>query len=169
MIDDDELDGLVRGFARLLSSSWAEVQAAARLSHTGSYVRDWMQANWEMLVEGVLPPDEVFLEVYGEGADCNTRSSRVYRPDVLPTHTIACVARADTGVVTDRLSGEEVRLGPDGLAFEELATQSERWYEIGPPFDCALLRNDGVAYLLRTDEVVFVLRPVAEVGAWKSA
>ncbi|MCA9680303.1 MAG: hypothetical protein KC464_35065, partial [Myxococcales bacterium] len=61
----------VRAFAATLATSWERLEAIARRTSTGSYLADWAQANWEMIVEGVLPPGEDFLEVYGDGADCN--------------------------------------------------------------------------------------------------
>ncbi|ACU07091.1 hypothetical protein FIC_00636 [Flavobacteriaceae bacterium 3519-10] len=52
---------------------------------------DFYQVNWEILVESaVCIPGEEWLQIYGEGADCNSGSSRVTFPEKLPTHKIIC-------------------------------------------------------------------------------
>lgn len=38
---------------------------------------DWIQANWELLVERKVLPLNDYLEVYGAGADFNGKSSRI--------------------------------------------------------------------------------------------
>lgn len=54
-------------------------------------LNDWMQANWELLVESrVCQPGLEFLTVYGDGADCNDGSSRVWFPEALATHGVKC-------------------------------------------------------------------------------
>jgi hypothetical protein len=54
-------------------------------------INDFYQANWEILVESVIcSPGKEFLEIYGEGADCNSDSSRVSFPQKVATHQIVC-------------------------------------------------------------------------------
>lgn len=143
-------DALVRGFARLLTAAWHEVQAFA--PPRSSYVIDWLQSQWEMFVEGALPPG-TFLEIYGEGADCNGRSSRVYRPDAIPTHRVVCSPRGASAI--DRISG---RAMADTWPLNELVTIDGTWYASRPPFDCVLVESGP--YVFHLDDVVFSLAPV---------
>lgn len=52
---------------------------------------DWLQANWEIIVEGTLHGSglvDSVIDIYGDGADCNGVSSRVSMPNLFPTHSI---------------------------------------------------------------------------------
>lgn len=159
MTADRDIDAAVRAFAKVLARSWPDVEAASRQVVTGSYVEDWMQANWEMIVEATLPPGEVFLEVYGEGADCNDRSSRVFNPEVTPTHAVICVAATGDGIVEDIINHERFLLGAEGLPLEEFVTIEEGWFARKPPFDCVLLLHDGHERVVSANAVCFALGP----------
>jgi hypothetical protein len=159
-IENLDIDPIVRGFARVLSKSWQDVQAISQRVGTGSYVQDWVQANWEMFVEGALPPGAVFLEVYGEGADCNTGSSRVYRPEAIATHAVMCVPRTGAAEVLDVLSNRPFRLGVHGIPLEEFVTMEGTWFTAKPPFDCVLVDDDGQERVIRADAVAFRLGEV---------
>lgn len=154
----EPVDALVRGFARFLAAAWTEVIVASAFSRTGSFLRDWLQANWEMIVEGGLSPG-VFLEVYGDGADCNERSSRVYRPDVMATHAVVCRPRDGKPSITDILGGERIEFGTAGLPVEELVSVEGTWYATLPPFDCVLVEQNAKSHVFRIDEVIFTLAP----------
>lgn len=155
MIDAEPIDNLVRTFARLLSAVWTDISAISQKSGTGSYLQDWLQANWEMIVEAGLLPG-TFLEVYGEGADCNNGSSRVYRPDALATHAVYCVANSS---VIELLTGREVHLGGGGRPLEELVAVEGTWYARKSPFNCALIEFGGEPCVLELDRVTFCLGP----------
>ena len=54
-------------------------------------INDFYQANWEIFVEAIIcKSGKEFLEVYGEGADCNKNSSRVSFTNKDATHKIIC-------------------------------------------------------------------------------
>ena len=58
---------------------------------TQELLDDWKQANWEVIVEfrlKYLKLIDGFIDVYGNGADCNGASSRVFLPDALPTSAV---------------------------------------------------------------------------------
>ncbi len=80
---------MLKRFSSFLATSWEEVSLLSAADSTGSFTIDWLQANWEILVEGLLGQG-IVLEPYGDGADCNGASSRVLYPDRLPTHQIIC-------------------------------------------------------------------------------
>ena len=154
-------------FRAAVSSSWPSVWALfseVRADAAEGLVSDWLQSMWEMLVEASLTEGRsmLFLEAYGEGADCNPRSSRVYRPEALPTHAIHCVPAIGASF-WDVLTKTQVLAPEPGLAmdrFVRLATSG--WYEYGPPFDHVLLYNAGNEVVVKVDDVRFVLRPNGE-------
>ena len=88
---DDEITSSVLGFREFLNLSWP-VGKRLLASSSEETVGDWLQANWEILVEAPwrerMPGG--FLEPYGDGADCNGASSRVWLPDAIPTHRVIC-------------------------------------------------------------------------------
>lgn len=153
-----DIDVLVRRFANFLSLSWDQVKKTEVHTQTGSFVIDWLQANWEMLVEGALPPKPIYLEVYGEGADCNGASSRVYHPDAVATHRVVCLPRHDT--VTDLLSTNLCPLTKTGLALEQLVTMDGTWYKTAAPFDCVLVDHGGTSQVFLLEDVKFELSPI---------
>ena len=155
-----QIDNLVREFAGFLDESWDRISRLAKDTQTGSYIQDWCQANWETIVEGALePPGIVYLECYGEGADCNGASSRVYLPKQSATHSVHCVSYERDSAVHDLISDKHISLGKQGLPLEELASQSDTWFERKPPFDCVLVIDQGTEILLRIKSVRFILVP----------
>lgn len=158
------MTGAITAFAHALSAAWpAVVQLSEHVRGDAreSLFPDWCQAMWEMLVEVAATENgtPVFLEVYGEGADCNPRSSRVYLPDALPTASIRCVPRSGRTVV-DVLTGDPIDLLEQGIALDRLVRRDGRgWYEEGTPFDHVLLSgtNDIVVPL---SDVEFVLEAI---------
>lgn len=100
------VDEIVRNFQQFLEASWQSVESTLPLTPEGEHFRlDWLQANWEILVEAVIRLDGIsFLEFYGEGAECNGASSRVWKPDAEATHRICCVPK-DGSEVTDLVTG----------------------------------------------------------------
>ena len=54
-------------------------------------VLDWYQTNWEILVEYRMQSLGLIdgrIDVYGDGADCNGDSSRVFLPEAHPSKSI---------------------------------------------------------------------------------
>lgn len=155
-----DVDDLIRAFAKLLAGSAVLVQAeAAKTDAPDEFWNDWVQANWEAFVEARLGPG-LFLEVYGEGADCNGASSRVWMPDAVPTNSVVCVPRnGKADAVRDALSGKDVPIPRTGLALEELVALAGTWYARRPPFDHALVEVGGATHLFKLEDVTFNLAP----------
>jgi hypothetical protein len=154
------IDKLVRSYARLLRAAWDEVVEEAKQSATGSYMQDWQQANWEMFVEAALPVG-TFLEVYGDGADCNGASSRVYMPSARATHVVVCVPPVGGGEVKELISATPVSIAAGGVRLQELVTISGTWYEARPPFDCVLVESGMGPMVFSLDDVIFDLKLLA--------
>ena len=71
---------------------------------------DWLQSNWERVVEASFDPsDKIFLEIYGEGGDCNASSSRVWNEKAIATHRVICMPINMSDGVVDVLSGKIIR------------------------------------------------------------
>jgi hypothetical protein len=122
---------------------------------------DWTQANWELLVETafkeILGERDVFLEPYGEGADCNDSSSRVWMPGATPTHRVMCHAR-EAANVRDELTDDTIELATGRVVFDQFATRADNgWYKVAPPFDCVLGYLDEREVLIPVDRISFAL------------
>lgn len=155
------LDVALDAFLTVLRSSWHSVRRGLVESPSWdeSVMADWAQANWEMVVEAALSREQrVVLEVYAAGADCNDGSSRVWRPELLPTHAIVCRTTRPDGVVRDHLSGRDIEAPSAGLRLTEfVAVTQDGWYRAEPPFDHALVEYDRVEVVVSLADVSFLL------------
>lgn len=161
------LDRAMSTFMALLRSSLPSVRGALvdTAGWDESVLFDWTQANWEMIVEAALSRDgSIILDVYGDGADCNDGSSRVWQPSKLPTHSVACVPR--NSLAKDQLTGRTVRFPTGGLALSEFVTMDDEsgWYHAGPPFDCVLFDLDGERVVIEVSHLSFTLLRVEPLG-----
>ncbi len=156
------LRSAVLAFAGALNGAWDAVRALAaemQPQDPDSFMADWFQSAWEMLVEAAAARggSPVFLEVYEEGADCDPRSSRVYKAEALPTHTVKCVAFGSE-VPTDALTGQRIHLPGGGVPLDRLVSVTDAgWYAENPPFDHALLLVDGQETVIPVQHLDFIL------------
>ncbi len=150
-------DDVVRNFRDFLTSSWPWLTALSALSFkSGLDLDDWLQANWEILVEAALCATPVeFLSVYGDGADCNGASSRVWMPDAPPTHEIHCAARLRD---TARNELDDDLITPKEWEFSKFVSFNNSQYDQSPPFDHVLLEKGERLAVVRLDDVLFQLR-----------
>ena len=89
---------IINSFRIFLNVSWAGLPGWLKdIKESDEAIYDWFQANWETIVETKinqvrfaesLSNNLVTIEHFGYGADCYGTSSRVFRPDALPTHYI---------------------------------------------------------------------------------
>lgn len=142
-----DVSKLVANFGFFLSHSLESIQSFLSIDTTGSLRSDWMQANWELLVEGALGSPLVRLEVYGDGADCNPKSSRFLSPNLLPTHHIVCVPVSGDRLY-DFLSGTQVVVPREPLKLDRLVTMGgDGWRHEAAPFDKVLVRLQEVDFV----------------------
>jgi hypothetical protein len=148
-------DVVLRSFAAFLTAGWSEASALLSLvDQPDDYLADWTQANWEILVEAVLLPGGTgFLEVYGDGADCNGASSRVFLPEALPTHRILC-APAQGSPLRDLADGRSVN--PSNMTFWGFVHWDGKTYSARPEFNAVLLEGDEIA-ILSVEDIEFCL------------
>lgn len=148
-----EADKVLRIFKDFLERSW---EPAIQLLND-DLLNDWLQSNWELLVEScVCLPGKEFLEIYGEGADCNSPSSRVWLPNVLPTHKITVTPKHDA---IDLLN--DGNLQSRKLVFEKFVFWNGSRYDVTPPFDFVLLTSDEEEFLVSCDQLVFTIAPIS--------
>lgn len=162
-MSDDSLHLALRVFRDVLCSGWAALDELAEQTKKplDQLRADWAQANWESIVEVAVSDGRVFLEPYGDGADCNPVGSRVWMPDVTPNHAVICHPSAGVSAV-DWLRSAEVRFPSEGLTFDRFASLTrEGWWTETPPFDHVLtLSSESGERLFRMSEVRFTLRRI---------
>jgi hypothetical protein len=128
----------VEAFRQSLNCSWRLISALAKRDSTGSYVDDLLQANWEMLVEASIDfRHGVVLEVYGNGADCNIRSSRVWKPQAQAT-TPVYVRYVGNELLLNQIDNEVVS---GLLKLDHFATILDGWPSVDCPFDHVVLSD----------------------------
>jgi len=149
----------VRLFQSFLQESWDSAQEfLGKSEETVGLVDDWLQANWELLVEAAVCPEPgQFLEFYGEGADCNGASSRVWMPEAQPTHRIYCVPK-EGGAVLDVLTAEPIAM--NRWAFGQLVNWDGERYGQGKPFDHVLLEHRDEIAIVSCADVAFEIGPI---------
>ena len=108
---------LLKIFSELLVAYWENLESLSKYDTTESLKIDWLQANWELIVEGLLDGKNLVLEPYGDGADCNGASSRVLYPDRLPTHRLICKSSSG-GLIFDFLNDQELDTSKEGIIFD---------------------------------------------------
>ncbi|WPP50689.1 hypothetical protein [Catalinimonas niigatensis] len=118
---------ILEEFRQFLIGSWNSLPN--RIKNNDNYqLDDWLQANWEILVEARLFYDQnkinkLILEVYGNGADFNGASSRVFAPEAKATHYI-CINQ--------------------NYKFEAFGKQYENgWFGMELPFDKVLVTDEN--------------------------
>jgi len=155
-----DLKKILGGYSTLLISSWGTIELASKHDQTDSLKIDWLQANWEILVEGMLGDWKITLEVYGEGADCNGASSRVLYPERLPTHKIVCVP-IKGGRVHDVLNNQDLDLSISDIVFDQFVSMGDDgWYYEKPNFDYVLADYDDGQVVINFEKTDFKLKKI---------
>ena len=96
----ETLDSALDRFRTFLCDMWADLPEWIRTEEGDQpALRDWLQANWEILVEDNVSAEisasesgfskrRCYLEAYVKGNDLSSPSHRVSDPDALATHEI---------------------------------------------------------------------------------
>lgn len=128
-------------------------------------VNDWIQANWEILVESKLCVcADQFLAVYGDGADCNESSSRVWNPSSMPTHQLVCSFTEDA---VDQLSKKPVDniLGFNKyLEFESFCSwdNTSNQYAFDTPLEYAICNFNDDLLIVGIEKIKFDIKPLMD-------
>lgn len=154
---------LLKRFSNLLVSSWEDLSVLSRGDHSGSFIQDWTQANWELIVERMIDQENLVLEPYADGSDCNGASSRILYPDRVPTHKIICKSKNNQPLY-DILNQCNVNTSLDEFVFDRLVSMGkDGWYYELPPFDKVLAEYAGEIAVLDFNYIDFQLQHINEV------
>lgn len=147
-----KMDASIAQFRIFLEKNWELVSALSKKSRYPDFMENWCQANWELLVEPLLPPG-YFLNLYGDGADFGGAESRVSFSDQLPTHRVVLTSK--TGRHFDLLTDSAVP--QQELCFEQFVSFENGWYGFAPPFDWVLASVGDNQFVVGTTEINFKL------------
>jgi hypothetical protein len=117
---------------------------------------DFFQANWEILVESIICiPGKEYLEVYGEGADCNENSSRVSFPHKMATHYISC-SQNSSNFVEDIYTGNLIDLSL--YKFNSFSSIVHKANGIESSYDSIMLEHLTKDYYanIKLDDITFI-------------
>lgn len=95
---------IIKFFSDFLNTSWNYViPLLSERTYTSNEdsINDWMQANWELLVERKILPLNEYLEVYGDGTDFNGISSRITDINIAATHYLSVFIHHRTDLSTN--------------------------------------------------------------------
>ena len=151
------IESILENFRDFLISSWNNIERLEGFNEDSDFIsdllNDFLQSNWEILVESLIcEPGEEFLEVYGDGADCNGASSRICFPDKAATHRIECIGKSSLQVI-DKLNG--VRIKPEDCIFHSFVTYSKGKYYQGIPFNGILLEHEKGISVVDINDIFF--------------
>ena len=155
-----EINQAIKRFALFLNASWDVVTPLLlKRDYTTdeSSIGDWLQANWEILVEKKNLKQNEYLEVYSDGSDYNGASSRMNDIEALPTHTLS-VFPNDKAI--DILNNEIIS-GKEEFEFDRLVGFQNGFYTSHPPFNyCLLTDSSGIERVFSLDEITFKLQTI---------
>lgn len=150
-----KIDIAIRNFASFLNESWSITSKLLQNKNNENSINDWLQANWELLIEQNVLATNEYLEIYGEGADLHGASSRMTDPSALPTHRIVLKSKHDPDVF-DILNNERIYL--ENLTFDKIVGFKNGFYVYEPEFKYLLVTDSaGSERVISLDDVEFEL------------
>ena len=152
---------LIMGFRDFIAKNWEFIIGLDNQDESDALLIDWLQINWEMLVERHFP-HPIMLEVYGDGAD-NGKKSRIQHAETNATHMIVCAPKKGL-LVYDYLNKVEVSSVTNQIIFDRFVSfRPDGWYYEEPPFDKVLCFNnssvDRTEMVLDVDSIKFQTVP----------
>ncbi len=155
MTHDKTVNKVVIGFRKFLTVSWESFlkhMDSATEETREDLINDWLQMNWEVLVERIICSPSEYIEEYWNGAEINGISGRVTHPDASATHRIICKSKEGL-LVKDQFSGELIN--PSFFTFEKFVSKGNNKYLDTIPFDHVLLAKDNELYLVELSDINF--------------
>lgn len=146
-------------FVDFLNSSWIIVsQLLVNRDYTSNEdsINDWLQANWELLVERKVLKVNEYLEVYGDGADYNGSSSRITDPEAQPSFKVIVKTKNGNSVL-DLLNNEQIRF--ENVTFDKIVGFKNGFYTLEPEFNYVLITDDdlGLERVVAIDDIEFTV------------
>ncbi len=146
-------------FRDFLAHSWADLDSLME-NHNwdddGSFTIDWIQVNWEFLVERQL------LEKKGPLKSYFNWDFRITQPKAIATHEIICKPKSNKQFIDDR---SQIIIPHDTtLEFGGFITRRDPGYGYYPPFDYLTLHaeNRKYTYKVLVDDVDFFLSKIED-------
>ena len=152
------IDKAIRIFSDFLNRSWELIiPLLSDRSYTtdDSSKSDWLQSNWEILVERKVLQLNEYLEVYGCGADFNGGSSRITDIESAPTHFVKVIVDKEEDILNN------LKVERSEYTFELLVGFRDGFYTDIPPFDFVLVEDEniGTERVFLLEKVKFELQP----------
>ena len=149
------IDIAIKHFSQFLNDSWNSITELVKdRTYTSDQdsINDWMQVNWELLVERKVLDIHCYLEVYGDGADFYGASSRITDYNSLPNYEIEVKAVEISDLLNDEL------IGRGSFNFVQLVSFKDGFYFTEPNFDFVLVEDDATMRVFKLNEVIFNLK-----------
>lgn len=150
-------------FRDFLNSVWDDVHILLKdrdWKEDPDFIHEWIQANWEFLVERELFGQFEITE--GALTPCTLFNTniRLQNPKAKITHEIFCKPKPGLYLI-DKMS-QEMLSDELKLIFRAFVKQSP-YFELSPPFDCikVLCVQTKNYHLIPIDQVEFFLAPVS--------
>lgn len=152
-----DIDKAIRIFADFLNASYLIITpllTGRSYTSDDNSTSDWLQLNWEILVERKVLPLNEYLEAYGEGADFYGSSSRITDMESLPTYSVK--VQINKGI--DILNNTE--LIDKEFFFERLIGFKNNFYTDEPLFNYVLVQDEniGIERVFPIENIKFKLR-----------
>ncbi len=128
-----QLQDVLEAYRQFLLLNFATINSVL----SEDLLADWLQANWEIIVESRLQEANLIpglLDVYGEGADSNGSSSRVSLPKMLPS----CAVHVQKGYV-----------------LHSFGTLQNDFFIQSPPFDYVKGENSKAEVIVKLNDAQF--------------
>lgn len=154
-----DIDKAIRIFSDFLNNSWTIIfPLLTDRSYTTneSSKSDWLQSNWEILVERkVLQLDEYLIE-YGDGADFYGLSCRITDIESSPTHFVRVLVQNGKDMLN------ELDIENSEYTFERLVGFRNGFYNDVPPFDFVLAQDEdiGIERVFLLEQIKFKLEAI---------
>ncbi len=117
------------------------------------FVNNWLQANWELIVEAQVTVNECYLEVYGDGADLYGGSSRILFKDKLPTHQVLVLNKKGNTMHLDKISNTLINTA--NTVFHSFVNFENGKFCLKTPLNSVLLEGENGIVLIDLNEVDF--------------
>lgn len=152
------INDAVRRFSVFLNLSWDVVYPLLvdrTYTTDNSAVYDWLQANWELLIERKILPLGKYMEIYGDGADFNGDSSRITDLKAIATYSLIVIPLKYP--IMDILNNESLTNKTNHLLFERLVGFREGFYCNYPPFNYVLVNDNRRERVFNIEYIKFEL------------
>lgn len=150
------IDEAIRLFNKFLNVSWITVNpllSGRTYTSNESSINDWIQENWEILVERKVLKLNDYLEIYGDGADFNGSSSRITDVNKLPTHSVKILVNYAIDILNN------IKIRNAEFTFDRLVGFRDAFYINNPLFNYVLVQDYSIDIerVFSIEDIKFIL------------